>query len=300
MDYKVWSKANAGKPVVMSLQAIKAGLVKGTLTLNDEYEEHYGRIGTLLRGRRLRLGEVNVFRDARAEAERERAAEQDDKNKAIQAIIDQRRLGLRAAAAEKPPAEEPAKPSGMLTSWRACLISLGLSFAACPSLLSGARTWVVIASFVGLLVAIHLLRGQEEVKPSLFIAPIVFGLVAYWGFDSRYGPWFNGVMTMALCLAGSLMVDEFDSRFAGSFLDRLFIFIKYAYALLFSAWLGWAGFDGLPRFLTMTEPAFGRGGEQAILLSLVALPLLVFLVLGLLAGVVASLSWSKDGTSKES
>ncbi len=298
MDYKVWSKANAGKPVVMSLQAIKAGLVKGTLTLNDEYEEHYGRVGTLLRGRRLRLGEVGVFRDARTEAEREYAAEQDDKNKAIQAIIDQRRLGLRATAAEKPPAEEPAKPSGMLTSWRACLISLGLSFAACPSLLFGARTWVVIASFVGLLFVIHLLRGQEEVKPSLFITPIVFGLVAYWGFDSRYGPWFNGVMTMALCLAGSLMVDEFDSRFAGSFIDRLFIFIKYAYVVVFSVWLGWAGFDDMPRFLTMTASALGKGGEQAILLSLVALPMPVFLALGLLACVVAALSWLKDGPPK--
>ncbi len=297
MDYKVWSKAKKGKPVVMSLEAIKAGLIKGNLTLDDEYEEHYGRLGPLFKGRRLRLGDVRVFRDARVDSERERIAALEETNKPIQAIIDERRRMLKAAA-EKPPAEEPARSSGMLTSWRACLISLGLSFAACPSLLSGARTWVVIASFIGLLFVIHLLRGQEEIKPSLFITPIVFGLVAYWGVDSRYGPWLNGVMTMALCLAGSLMVDEFDSRFAGSFMDRLFIFIKYAYALVFSVWLGWAGFGDMPRFLTMTASALGKGGEQAILLSLVALPLLVFLALGLLACVVAALSWLKDGPSK--
>ncbi len=105
-------------------------------------------------------------------------------------------------------------------------------------------------------------------------------------------------MTMALCLAGSLMVDEFDSRFAGSFIDRLFIFIKYAYVVVFSVWLGWAGFDDMPRFLTMTASALGKGGEQAILLSLVALPMPVFLALGLLACVVAALSWLKDGPPK--
>lgn len=54
----------------------------------------------------------------------------------------------------------------------------------------------------------------------------------------------------------------------------------------------------MPGFLTMTASALGKGGEQAILLSLVALPLLVFLVLGLLACVVAALSWLKDGPPK--
>jgi hypothetical protein len=293
MAYKVWSKVKAGKPVVMTISEIKNALALGELGLDDEYEGPDEGLGR----KRVRLGDVTVFRDAGAKAPVKKSHAGDAQVTTIEGMIEARRLSLRAAA-EKPTTEEPAKSSGMLTSWRACLISLGLSFAACPALLSGARTWVVIASFIGLLFVVQLLRGQEEVKPSLFITPIVFGLVAYWGFDSRCGPWFNGVMTMALCLAGSLMVDEFDARFAGSFMDRLFIFIKYAYALVFSVWLGWAGFDDMPGFLTMTASALGKGGEQAILLSLVALPLLVFLVLGLLACVVAALSWLKDGPPK--
>lgn len=297
MSYRVWSLIKGKKPVVMSLGEIKTALVKGELSMADEYEEHFGQQGAMGKGKRLRLGDVWVFRDALAVAERERADTLAKANRSIQDIIEARRRSLQTAAV-KPPAEEPAKLSGMQASWRACLISLGLSFAACPSLISGTRAWVVIASLVGLLVAVQLLRLEGEVNPSLFMTPVILGLIAFWGFDAQLGPWFHGVMSIALCLAGSLMVDEFNAGFAQSFEDRLFTFIKYGYVLTFSAWLGWAGFAELPRFLTITEPAFGKGGEQAILLSLAALPLLVFVILALFAGAVAAVSWLKDGPSK--
>ena len=295
MAYRVWSKAKAGKPVVMTISEIKNALALGVLGLDDEYEGHGEGAGRT----RVRLGDVPVFRDAGLKAPVKGTRVEAAQQPSVSAMIEARRRSLQAAA-PKPSADEQTAPSGMQVSWRACLISLGLSFAACPALISGTRMWVIIASLVGLLFVIQVLRDQEEVKPSLFITPIVFGLVAYWALDTHLGSWFNGVMTMALCLAGTLMVDEFSSRFAGSFGDRLFIFIKYAYALTFSVWLGWAGFDDLPRYLTITKPAFGKGGEQAILLSLVALPVLVFVVLGLLAGVFAAVLWLKDGPSKQS
>ncbi len=297
MSYKVWSTIKGKKPVVMSFGEIKAALVKGELSMNDEYEEHFGQPGAISRGIRLRLGDVRVFRDARADAARERAEALAEAKRPIQEKIDARRRSLQTAAV-KPPTEESAKVSGMQASWRACLISLLLSFVACPSLISGTRAWVVVVSLVGILVAVQLLRLEDEVTPSLFMTPVIFGLIAIWGFNVHLGPWFHGVMAIALCLAGSLMVDEFNAGFAQSFEDRLFIFIKYTYVLTLSAWLGWSGFADLPRFLTITEPAFGKGGEQAILLSLAALPLLVFVILAILGGAVAAVSWLKDGPSK--
>lgn len=297
MSYRVWSKAKGPKPVVMSFAGIKEAIAKGDLSLNDEYEEHYGRLGSLPGGKRMRLGDVHVFRDARADAERERLSALAEKNRTVQAIIDARRRNLQTAPTPQPEAEKPLL-SGMLVSWRASLISFFLSLAACPFLVSGSKLLNIVGVFVGLLIATYWLRPLQVATPPLFITPVVFGLLGFWGFDAALGAWFHGAMTMAICLAGSLLVDEFAPEYALSVWDRLIIFLKYAYVLTFSIWLGFAGFDGLPTFLTMTAPYGGRGGEQAILLSLVAIPLIALSCFAALGALILALSWVKNGPSK--
>ena len=70
MTFRVWPKNMSGKSVLLSFDEISDRLAKGVLSLNDEYEEHHGSADSKFKPKRLSLGDVPVFREAGAAAER--------------------------------------------------------------------------------------------------------------------------------------------------------------------------------------------------------------------------------------
>lgn len=113
MNFQVWPQKMSGKSILLTFDEISDGLAKGELSLNDEYEEYRGSAETDSAPKRLRLGDVPVFREAVAVAEQ---------------------VGMPAPVESRPPALPDDTSTGIPSSasgWRAffSVFLTGLYFA---------------------------------------------------------------------------------------------------------------------------------------------------------------------------
>jgi len=297
MSYRVWQKGKNKKTLILTAEEICTALREKTLGLDDQYLEHFGRPDFLLQfGRKLRLGDSRIFREAYAG----RLSSQDDaayeKQVALQAEATEVAAEARRRSAQLRHEQSLLHGlSGFHISIRANFISLLIALAACPPLIG--RMDVRLAAMLAFvfIVAIHYLRPRRALTTSSVLCVPLFAIAGIMAAETGLGAWFHGCALMMFILGGSLLAGEFGRETTSVLISRLIILTKYSYALVFSIWIGCSfelPFSSILRYL---DPYFGRSGEQAFALILSLLPLIFILVWSLLGLLLGLFTWLKDG-----
>ena len=297
MSYRVWQKGKDKKSLIMTAEEICTALREKSLGLEDQYLEHFGKPDFLLKfGRKLRLGDSRIFRQAYAG----RLSNQDD-------AAYERQVALQAEAAEvaaearRRSAQQRHEQSllhglsGFQISIRANFISLLIALAACPPLIGQMDVRLAAMLAFVFIVAIHYLRPRRVLTTSSVLCVPLFAIVGIMASETGLGAWFHGCALTMFILVGSLLAGEFRRETTSVLMSRLIILTKYSYALIFSIWIGCSFALPFSAVLKYLDPYFGRSGEQAFALILSLLPLIFILVWSLLGLLLGLFKWLKDG-----
>ena len=285
MSYRVRPRGKGRKSLIMTAEEICTALREGRLDLDDEYHEHFGKPDPLLfLGRRMRLGDSPVFREAYALL----VASQDEA-----AAVRRRNAELEFGSSLL------HGLSGFQVTCRANLISLLLALVACP--LWVGRLYVHTAILVGIVfvAAIYFLMPRRVLGSLVVLSVPLSAGVGIMALGAGLGPWFHGFSVLALILVGSVLADEFDCETTCIFSNRIIILLKYSYAVVFTVWIGCSSSLPFQSLIDRLEASIGSYPELAVIASLCLLPLVLLLALWLVYAAFHILyiffTWLKDG-----